>query len=83
MSNVEDIVRSMRASRGNVKFSDGLKVGMHFFGKPRISGSHYIFKTPWRGDPWVNMQNSKGKMKPYQAKQLLSAVDRLEGKKSV
>jgi len=81
MASIEDIVAAMRISRSNVKFSDGLKVSTHYFGKPRISGSHCIFKTPWKGDPWVNMQNSKGKMKPYQVRQLLSAIDRLEREK--
>ena len=31
-----------------------------------------------QGDPRVNIQNSKGKAKPYQVRQVLQAVDRLE-----
>lgn len=33
---------------------------------------------PWPGDPRVNMQDAKGKAKPYQVRQLLDAIDKLE-----
>jgi len=50
-----------------------------FIGKPRQSGSsHKIYKTPWHGDPRVNIQNYKGKAKAYQVKQVLKAIERLE-----
>jgi hypothetical protein len=49
-----------------------------YFGQPRQSGtSHAIFKTPWPGDPRVNIQNARGKAKPYQVRQVLLAVDRI------
>ncbi len=35
-------------------------------------------KTPWQGDPRVNIQNNKGKAKAYQVKQVLMAIERLE-----
>ena len=48
-------------------------------GEPRTSGSsHCIFKTPWPGDPRVNIQNSRGMAKPYQVRQILSAIEKLE-----
>ncbi len=37
-----------------------------------------IFKTPWIGDPRVNIQNDKGKAKAYQVKQVLSAIERMK-----
>ena len=37
-----------------------------------------MYKTPWAGDPRVNVQNSKGKAKAYQVRQVLMAIDRLE-----
>jgi len=40
--------------------------------------SHRIYKTPWSGDPRVNIQNSKGKAKDYQVKQVLLAIERIE-----
>lgn len=49
-------------------------------GNPRQRGtSHAIFKTPWPGDPRVNIQNEKGKAKAYQVRQVLLAIDKLKG----
>jgi hypothetical protein len=50
----------------------------HYFGEPRQeSGSHAVFKTPWQGDPRVNIQNANGQAKPYRVKQVLAAIDKL------
>jgi hypothetical protein len=44
-----------------------------------MSGSsHRVYKTPWPGDPRVNIQNAKGKAKPYQVRQVLLAIEKLE-----
>lgn len=32
----------------------------------------------WQGDPRVNIQNAKGKAKPYQVRQVVAAVECLE-----
>ena len=62
----------------HVKFSELLKACRKYFGEPRIVGSHHIFKTPWQGDPRINIQ-SKGKMaKPYQVKQVKKAIDKIK-----
>ena len=31
------------------------------------------------GDPRVNIQNDKGKAKPYQVRQIIEAIEKLEG----
>jgi hypothetical protein len=36
-----------------------------------------VFKTPWIGDPRVNIQNDKGIAKVYQVRQILKAIERL------
>lgn len=48
--------------------------------EPRQSGtSHAVFKTPWPGDPRVNIQRSRGgEAKPYQVRQVLKAIDKLK-----
>ena len=67
-----------------IKFSDLCKVCDHYFGEPRQrSSSHRIYKTPWRGDPRVNIQNDKGMAKPYQVRQVLKAIERLEKQENV
>lgn len=73
------IIDKMRREPSNVRFSDLIKVCTEYFGQPRQSGtSHVIFKTPWTGDPRINIQNAKGKAKAYQVKQVLLAIDKLE-----
>jgi hypothetical protein len=73
------ILEQMRREAANVRFNDLKKVCEACFGAARQSGtSHAIFKTPWLGDPRVNIQNDKGKAKPYQVKQVLAAIDKLE-----
>jgi len=37
-----------------------------------------VYKTPWQGDPRINIQNDKGKAKVYQIKQVLKAIELLE-----
>jgi hypothetical protein len=72
MSSVEKLLDKCAAKPSSIRFSDLLKVCEKFFGKPRSSaGSHVIFKTPWPGDPRVNVQNAKGNAKTYQVRQVL------------
>jgi len=79
MATIKDILVKMRRNPKDIRFSDLCKVCQHNFGKPRQSGSsHHVYKTPWLGDPRVNIQDNKGKAKPYQVRQVLMAIDRLE-----
>jgi hypothetical protein len=81
MASIEDIIKSMRHNPNGVSFKDLCKVCDEYFGKPRQSGSsHRIYKTPWQGDPRVNIQNARNKAKPYQVRQVLLAIERLEMK---
>ena len=79
MALIEDILAKMRRNPKGIRFNELTKVCDHYFGKPRNSGtSHRVYKTPWAGDPRVNIQNSGGKAKAYQVRQVLLAIDRLE-----
>lgn len=79
MVRLDDIVTEMKSNPKGVRFNDLCKVCDTYFGKARQSGSsHRIHRTPWKGDPRVNIQNLKGKAKSYQVKQVLKAIDRLE-----
>ncbi len=62
----------------NVSFQDLLKICEKHFGKPRIRGSHHIFKTPWQGDPRINIQKDGKMAKPYQVKMVKQALEKLE-----
>lgn len=75
---IHEIVADMDAGR-EIHFGDLAKVCDHYFGKPRQSGtSHHVYRMPWPGDPRVNIQNAKGKAKPYQVRQVLKALAKLK-----
>jgi len=62
-----------------VRFSDLERVCRHYFGEPRQRGSsHQVFRTPWPGDPRVNIQDDHGSAKPYQVRQVLAAIEKVE-----
>ncbi len=78
MSDAEVIIIAMKKSPENVRFSDLLKVCIKYFGEPRITGSHHVFKTPWQGDPRINIQKDGNKAKRYQVMQVLKALELLK-----
>jgi hypothetical protein len=79
MAKIDKMLRQIKETPQNVRFIDLCKVCEYYFGNPRQTGSsHRVYKTPWQGDPRVNIQNNKGKAKAYQVKQVLRAIERLE-----
>lgn len=84
MGHIEDILAKMKQNSVDVRFNDLCKVCDHYFGKPRQQGcSHRVYKTPWQGDPRVNIQNRKGKAAAYQVRQVLEAVERLKSEHGI
>lgn len=78
MARIDRLLEVMHANPSDVRYRDLDTVCVHHFGTPRLrSGSHAVLKTPWRGDPRVNIQNDHGRAKPYQVRQVLRAVARL------
>ena len=74
MANLDQLIEQMRNNPKNIRYVDLLKVC-----EPRqTSGSHTVFKTPWQGDPRINLQDDSGKAKPYQVRQVLAALDKLK-----
>lgn len=79
MSSLAKILEQMKRDPKGVRFNELQRVCEHYFGKPRQSGgSHCIYKTPWPGDPRVNIQDHGGKAKPYQVRQVLLAIEKVE-----
>ena len=79
MKRIAETLKLFKNNPKDVKFSELCKICDFYFGDARQSGSsHRVYKTPWRGDPRVNIQNSIGKAKAYQVKQVLKAIERLE-----
>lgn len=80
MSKIAELVEQMRQAPQNVRFTDLAKVCDNYFGAPRQTGtSHRVYRTPWAGDPRVNIQRgATDKAKIYQVKQVLAAIARRE-----
>ncbi len=79
MTQISKLIAQIENNPLDVRFDDLAKVCDYYFGEPRQKGtSHRVYKTPWQGDPRVNIQNKKGKAKPYQVKQVLRAIAKLE-----
>ena len=72
----------MRKNPNGLRFSELCKICDYYFGDPRQSGgSHRVYKTPWKGDPRINIQDDHGKSKVYQVKQVIKAISKLEEQK--
>lgn len=79
MAEIEEMVAAMRRTPKGIRFRDLCRVCDFYFGEARQGGSsHRVYKTPWPGDPRVNIQNDRGMAKVYQVKQVLKAIERLE-----
>jgi len=79
MAKTERIVARMRRAPQDVRYDDLAAVCAEHFGEARRHGtSHAVYRTPWAGDPRVNIQRGgDGKAKAYQVRQVLAAIDRL------
>ena len=79
MPDIKKIIVQMWQSPKSVRFSDLCRVCKKYFGEPRQTGSsHRVYRTPWQGDPRVNIQDPKEMAKAYQVRQLIKAIERLE-----
>ena len=78
MAQLDEVLEAMRRNPKGVRFRDLCHICDFYFGTPRQSGSsHRVYRTPWPGDPRVNIQEDKGSAKAYQVRQVLKAIDKL------
>lgn len=78
MARLDKILEAMKRNPKGVRFSELCRICDFYFGAPRQSGSsHRVYRTPWPGDPRVNIQGDKGLAKAYQVRQVLKAIDKL------
>ncbi|MGC1402001.1 MAG: toxin HicA [Thermodesulfobacteriota bacterium] len=79
MDKIKRILMQMKKNPQDIRFADLCQVCQFYFGEPRQNrSSHKVYKTPWPGDPRINIQNDRGRAKAYQVKQVLLAIDKLE-----
>ena len=79
MVSTTEILKALRNNQKGVRFTDLVKLCDDRFGEPRQKGtSHRVDRMPWPGDPRTNIQNHKGMAKPYQVRQVIRAINKLE-----
>jgi predicted RNA binding protein YcfA (HicA-like mRNA interferase family) len=72
----QKLLQKVIAGKTNIRFQEICALVEAFgFRLDRISGSHYIYVHP-QVPELVNLQNVKGKAKPYQIRQFLSIVEK-------
>ena len=72
----QKLLQKLLSGSKNVRFKDTEACVKAFgFGLSRISGSHHIYVHPDIPE-LINLQNVKGKAKPYQIRQFLQIVER-------
>ena len=75
MSKKQKLLRQILNNPKSVSFKDMVSLVEAFgFNQARINGSHHIFTHPDIPE-LVNIQNVKGKAKPYQVRQFLTLVE--------
>jgi hypothetical protein len=68
------LLKKLLRSPENIRFGDFVTlVESYGFELKRTSGSHHIFKHPEKPE-LLNLQNYKGKAKPYQIRQFLDLI---------
>jgi len=71
----EKLLQKALASPANLRFGEATALARAFgFHLSRVSGSHHIYAHA-NVRELVNLQEVKGKAKPYQIKQLLALVE--------
>jgi predicted RNA binding protein YcfA (HicA-like mRNA interferase family) len=71
----QKLLQKVLSGTKNVSFSEAVALAEAFgFRLDRVNGSHHIFIHPEISE-LLNLQNSKGKSKPYQIKQLLQLIE--------
>ena len=76
---IESDIESLSQSIKSTSFQSLVKLCDTYFGSSSVKGSHHVYKTPWQGDPRINLQKGKDKhAKPYQVRQVISALRKLQ-----
>ncbi len=80
MPNLSKVLAELEANVRNIRFERLVTICTAFFGEPRVTGSHHIFKMPWAGDPRINIQRDRhsGKAKAEQVRAVIEALKKLD-----
>jgi len=78
MTKRDKLIDGIRNNPKDVRFDDACRAAVQIgFVHSRTSGSHHAFSRP--GEPeLLNFQDRDGKIKPYQARQLVKMLDKYD-----
>lgn len=75
---ISEVMDRLGRNPSGVRFTELVRICNRYFGEPRKqSTNHRVYKTPWQGDPRVNVQDKKGMAKPCQVRQVMKALEKL------
>jgi hypothetical protein len=77
---IDAVIEELARDERSMRFKRLKAICDHFFGQPRIRGSHHIYSTGVAEAPLVNIQSDKGKAKPYQTGQVRRALEIIRGR---
>ena len=78
MSRRRKLLEKVLAGSHNLRFDDVCHLAEAFgYRLDRVSGSHHIYDHP-RADRPLNLQNVRGKAKPYQVRQFLRDIEEFQ-----
>lgn len=76
MATIQQRFAAIQNNPQDVRFRDLNRVAVAFgFQLKRVSGSHHIYQRPGIPEA-LNLQNVRGKAKPYQVRQFLALVEK-------
>ena len=80
MQDIPTAIQELRNNPKGIRFSRLVQVCDHFFRPSRPHRtSHLVYRTPWPGDPRVNIQEGRnGLAKAYQVRQVIKALEKLQ-----
>ena len=80
MQDIRAAIQELLRNPKGLRFSRLAQICDHFFGPSRRRGtSQLVYRTPWQGNPRVNIQEGRnGLAKAYQVRQVIKALEKLE-----
>lgn len=78
MERIEEDIQRLRRNPRGIRFAELVRICDRHFGRPRQRGSHLNYAMPWPGNPRVNIQSEHGMAKPYEVRQVVRALTKLQ-----
>ena len=74
---LDAVIRALRNNPAGVLPGVSQVLRLFLWGASSAGSSHRVYRTPWHGDPRVNIQSDRGMAKAYQVRQVIRALEKL------